>query len=221
MNSIEDVQTLIDTLNSAQPNLTQLRTIAKDYGKNQESADELWKHGERNSRLLALLILDLKAINTRSIEGMIVDIESAAEQDQRQLCDWMIANVIMKKSALKNEAMQWISETSNIKQRVFWSVQARTIKAENQELNMRLLEALETRMANADDMVQETMNWCAAQIGIVDERLRQRCIQLGERLGLYKDYPVSKGCTSPYLPIWIEAIAGKQAIDNQIPNVAS
>jgi hypothetical protein len=69
-----------------------------------------------------LLILDLKAINTHSIEIMIADIEAAEQQDQRQLCDWMIANVIMKKSALKNEAMQWRSEQSIIKQRVFWSV---------------------------------------------------------------------------------------------------
>lgn len=210
MNAIEDAQQLIDRLNSTKPNLTQIRAIAKEYGKNQEIADELWKHGEANARLLALLIVDLKAINTGSIENMISDIESADKQDQGQVCDWMIANVIMKKSSLKNEAMKWLSEESIIKQRVFWSVQARTIKAENQELNRQLLEALEKRMAVADEMVQGMMNWCAAQIGIEDEALRGRCIQLGERLGLYKDYPVSKGCTSPYLPIWIEAMVGRK-----------
>ena len=158
-------------------------------------------------------MLDLKAINTHSIAIMIADIEAAEQQDQRQLCDWMIANVIMKKSALKHEAMQWRSAQSIIKQRVFWSVQARTIKAEHQELNTHLLEALETRMAGAEEMVQEMMNWCAAQIGIEDEVLRGRCIQLGERLALYKDYPVSKGCTSPYLPIWIESAVGKKAME--------
>ena len=142
---------------------------------------------------------------------MIADIEAAEPQDQRQLCDWMIANVIMKKSALKHEAMQWRSEPSIIKQRIFWSVQARTIKAEHQERNTHLLESLETRMAGAEEMVQAVMNWCAAQIGIEDAGLRGRCIELGERLALYKDYPVSKGCISPYLPIWIESVVGKKA----------
>ncbi|MDQ5851771.1 MAG: DNA alkylation repair protein [Chloroflexota bacterium] len=215
MSSIEDAQKLVDKLTtSTKPNLTQLRAIAKAYGKNQETADELWMHGATSSRLLALLVLDLKAMNTRSIERMIADVESAAEQDQRQLCDWLIANVIMTKSALKKEAMTWLSEQSAIKQRVFWSVPARTIKAENQAPHTHVLEVLETRMVSADAMVQETMNWCAAQIGIVDAGLRGRCIQLGERLGLYQDYPVSKGCTSPYLPVWIESVVGKQALGN-------
>ncbi|HEY0602576.1 MAG TPA: DNA alkylation repair protein [Herpetosiphonaceae bacterium] len=214
MNSLEDAQQLIDTLNSTKPNLTQIRAIAKEYGKNQETADELWKQGGTSARLLALLILELKAINTRSVESMIADIESAPPQDQRQLSDWLIANVIMKKSALKNEAMRWRAEPSIIKQRIFWSVQARTIKAEHQELNTQLLESLETSMAGADAMVQEPMNWCAAQIGIEDANLRGRCIQLGERLGLYKDYPVSKGCTSPYLPIWIEAMVARKEIES-------
>jgi 3-methyladenine DNA glycosylase AlkD len=34
-----------------------------------------------------------------------------------------------------------------------------------------LIEALEQDMADADAMLQETMNWCAAQIGIEDEDL--------------------------------------------------
>ncbi len=200
MNAIEQAQQPIDRLNRTQPNLTQIRAIAKEYGKNQDTADELWKQGGNSARLLALLMLDLKAITMPAMEHMIADIEAAAPQDQRQVCDWLIANVIMQKSALKNEAMHWRSEPSLIKQRIFWSVQARTIKAEHQERNTDLLEVLETRMAGADDIVQETMNWCAAQIGIADADLRGRCIQLGERLGLYKDYPVSKGCTSPISP---------------------
>lgn len=100
MNSIDHAQKLLDRLSSTQPNLTQIRAIAKEYGKHQETADELWKHGETNARLLALLNLDLKAMNTHSIERMIAEIASAGEHEQRQVCDWLIANVIMKKSAL-------------------------------------------------------------------------------------------------------------------------
>jgi hypothetical protein len=62
---------------------------------------------------------------------------------------------------------------------------------------------------------RDRLHWCAAQIGIEDEDLRGRCIQLGERLALYKDYPVSKGCTSPYLPIWIGSVVGKKEMGNE------
>lgn len=64
---------------------------------------------------------------------MIADIEKAEEKDQRQLCDWLIANVIIKKAALKREAANWQSAKSVIKQRIIWSLQARTIKVENHE----------------------------------------------------------------------------------------
>jgi 3-methyladenine DNA glycosylase AlkD len=90
-------------------------------------------------------------------------------------------------------------------------VQARSVRAENHALNEQLLAHIEQALAAAGEKVQWNMNWCAAQIGIADERLRGRCIALGERLGLYRDYPVSRGCTSPFLPIWIGSVVGKQA----------
>jgi len=80
----------------------------------------------------------------------------------------------------------------------------------NQKRNVQLLEALEQKMASAHEMVREPMDWCAAQIGIEVESLRGRCLELGETLGLYKDYPVSKGCTSPYLPIRITTLVEKK-----------
>ena len=205
-----DVQRLIDRVDTEKPNLTALRAIATEHGKDHETAEHLWAQGATNLRMLSLLIMDLKAIDRGYLERMIADVETAQEQGQRQVCDWLIAIVIMKKNSLKSEAMNWRAERSIIKQRVYWSVNARTIKAENQELNRQLLEWIEEGLPGAPETIQWNMNWCAAQIGIADEGLRGRCIALGERLGLYKDYPVSRGCTSPYLPLWIGAVVGKK-----------
>ena len=58
-------------------------------------------------------------------------------------------------------------------------------------------------MAAAPPEVQWTMNGCLAGIGIHEPRLRARAVAIGEKLGVYRDYPVSKGCTSPFAPIWI------------------
>ncbi|MFM8449226.1 MAG: DNA alkylation repair protein, partial [Haliscomenobacter sp.] len=35
-------------------------------------------------------------------------------------------------------------------------------------------------------------------------------LEIGTRLGIYRDYPVSKGCTSPYAPIWITEMVKRQ-----------
>lgn len=211
MSSAAEAQALMERLDGKRPLNTEIRAIAKEQGKNPELAAHLWKHGGFGSRMLSLLILDLKAVDVPCIERMIADLESAADaKEQSQLLDWLIANGIMKKAPLKKETAKWRDDASTLKQRVFWSVQARSVRAENRELNEQLLEHIERELAAAGEKVQWNMNWCAAQIGIADERLRGRCIALGERLGLYRDYPVSKGCTSPYLPIWIGSVVGKQ-----------
>ncbi|HEY7922037.1 MAG TPA: DNA alkylation repair protein, partial [Vicinamibacteria bacterium] len=41
-------------------------------------------------------------------------------------------------------------------------------------------------------------------------KLRKRAIAIGETLGIFRDYPVSKGCTSPFAPLWIKAIVSRQ-----------
>lgn len=55
------------------------------------------------------------------------------------------------------------------------------------------------------------MNACLAGIGIHVPRHRRRAIAIGAKLGLYRDYPASKGCTSPFAPIWIDEMVRRQA----------
>ena len=218
MDAIEHAKALISRLSTTKPDLTSIRASAKETGKSQEIAQYLWKHGGTESKLPSLLVLELKATDPGLVETLITDIAAADKADQRQLCDWLMANVLMYKASLKKEALKWISERSSIKRRIFWSVRARSVRTEDHELNQELLGFLEQNMALEEEMVQENMNWCAAQIGIADEKLHSRCVRLRENLGLYKDYPVSKGCTSPYLPIWIESIVGKKSKLNAAPH---
>jgi 3-methyladenine DNA glycosylase AlkD len=65
-------------------------------------------------------------------------------------------------------------------------------------------------MGNADPVVQWTMNSALAEIGIHVPKLRKRAIAIGDTLGVFRDYPVSKGCTSPFAPIWIDAMVRRQ-----------
>ncbi|CAJ38202.1 DNA alkylation repair protein [Methanocella arvoryzae] len=206
----KEVESLVQELKNPKTNLTRIRAIADETGKNTDLADALWATGIIKARLLSLLLFDLKTVDEKRIDSMIADIEKAPEKDQVQLSDWLLSNVIMKKNPLKKQVAGWASENSLIKQRLYWQFRAKTIGAEDKELNLQLLDYLENHIVDAPPLVQWTMNWCIASIGIQDETLRERCIRIGEKNGLYKDYPVSKGCTSPYLPIWINAVVNKK-----------
>ena len=65
-------------------------------------------------------------------------------------------------------------------------------------------------MADAAPETQWTMNICLGEIGINHAKHRKRAIKIGEQIGLYRDYPVSKGCTSPFAPIWINEMVKRQ-----------
>jgi hypothetical protein len=43
-----------------------------------------------------------------------------------------------------------------------------------------------------------------------DPKLRKRAIAIGEKIGLYHDWPVSKGCTPPYVPVWVAFMVKRQ-----------
>ena len=49
-----------------------------------------------------------------------------------------------------------------------------------------------------------------AAIGIHDAKLRKRAVAIGEKIGLYKDWPVSKGCIIPYVPVWVDAMVKRK-----------
>ena len=73
-----------------------------------------------------------------------------------------------------------------------------------------LLNRIESEMKDAAPEVQWMMNSCLAAIGIHFPQHRKRAIAIGETLGIYRDYPVSEGCTSPFAPIWINEMVSRQ-----------
>jgi hypothetical protein len=41
-------------------------------------------------------------------------------------------------------------------------------------------------------------------------KVRKRAIAIGEKIGLFRDWPVAKGCIPPYVPVWVDAIVKRQ-----------
>ncbi len=74
-----------------------------------------------------------------------------------------------------------------------------------------MLHRIEAELAGVSPTVQWTMNFGLAHIGIHVPALRARALEIGERLGVYRDYPCAKGCTSPFAPIWINEMVKRQA----------
>ena len=92
--------------------------------------------------------------------------------------------------------------------RAGWTLTAERVSKSPHGLDLSaLLKRIESEMGNAKPEVQWTINLVLGTIGIHHKKLRKKAIAIGEKLGIYRDFPVSKGCTSPFVPIWIEKLA--------------
>lgn len=189
--------------------LGDLRRIAKKIASNQVLANALWETDVLEARLLALLVLKPETISTDRLESMIHESRGV------QIADWLFTNVIklhpdreIVRSAWMDDPRPWIA-------RAGWGLTAIRIAKEPEGLDLSaLLDRIEATMQSAAPEQQWTMNSCLAALGIHHAHLRERAIRVGENLGVFRDYPVSKGCTSPFAPIWINEIVRRQGIDH-------
>ena len=204
---------IISKLDPEHTKLGDLRKMAKEIKIDHPLAMELWSTGDLLPRLLAILIMDKKKINQEFVDLLDADIQHHEYEQRNQLTDWLLANQLMKNKKTITLLKSWEHSSSAIQRRLFWYYQARlrwtgqTPPANSQDL----LTAIENRMANEKPEVQWAMNFTAAQIGIFESKYRSKCIDIGERLGLYKDEEVAKGCTPNYLPIFIQTQVDKLA----------
>ena len=128
-----------------------------------------------------------------------------------QVADWLDSNVTRKhpeKEALRHE---WLSDTHPWAARAGWSLTAERIGKDPEGLDLPgLLSRIEAELGHAPPEAQWTMNNCLAGIGIHHTEHRDRAIRIGEALGVYRDYPTPKGCTSPFAPAWIAEMVRRQ-----------
>ena len=107
--------------------------------------------------------------------------------------------------------LKWMESDQVMTARAGWSLTAERIAKSPDGLNLSaLLDRIENEMGSAPEMVQWTMNYCLAEIGINFLEYRERALAIGHKLGVFRDYPTSKGCTSPFAPIWITEMVSRQ-----------
>ena len=127
------------------------------------------------------------------------------------VADWLYSYVVAQHPDRESLRQNWMSADDRWAARAGWQLTTSRVAKSPDGLDVAaLLDRIESEMKDAAPEVQWTMNSTLATIGIHFPKLRKRAIAIGEKLGIYRDYPVSKGCTSPFAPIWIEAMVSRQ-----------
>jgi 3-methyladenine DNA glycosylase AlkD len=185
--------------------LGDIRVVAKKIRTDHALALALWDTGNVDAQFLAALLIEPKKLSAEAMDGMVRSISFV------RVADWLNSYVVSNhpdKEALRGK---WMTANDRWAARAGWQLTAGRVAKNPDGLDLpALLNRIESEMAEAVPEVQWTMNNTLANIGIHVPKLRKRAIAVGEKLGIYRDYPVSKGCTSPFAPIWIDYMVSRQ-----------
>ena len=182
-----------------------IRKVAAKIKIDHALAVTLWKTENIDARLLAVLVMKPASLSAADLDRMV------RSANYSWLADWLNAYVVKLHPDKETLRQKWMTAKDPWAARAGWNLTAGRVAKSPDGLDIpALLDRIESEMANAAPPAQWTMNSCLAGIGIHFPAHRKRAIAIGEALGIYRDYPVSKGCTSPFAPIWINAIVRRK-----------
>ena len=182
-----------------------VRKLANKIKTNHELALALWKTGNVDAQFLAALLIKVNLLSADELERMVKSVTWI------WVADWLHSYVVKEHVDKETLRKKWMTSDDRWAARAGWQLTAGRVAKSPDGLDLdALLDRIEREMGAAAAEVQWTMNCCLAEIGIHFPEHRKRAIAIGERLGIYRDYPCSKGCTSPFAPIWINEMVRRQ-----------
>jgi 3-methyladenine DNA glycosylase AlkD len=185
--------------------LGDLRKVAETLKRNRELALELWDTDLHEARLLAVLLLKPADLSATELDRMVRSGSSP------QIADWLNSYIVKEHPEKEKLRQKWMSAKDPWAARAGWALTSGRVARSPEGIDIPgLLDRIEKEMPKADPAEQWTMNSCLANIGIHHPKLRKRALDIGEKHGIYRDYPVSKGCTSPFAPVWINEMVKRQ-----------
>jgi 3-methyladenine DNA glycosylase AlkD len=183
-----------------------IRTLANKLKTNHELALSLWKTGNIDAQFLATLLFKVDQLTADELDRLVRSVTFA------WVAEWFHSYIVKEHADKETLRQKWMADDDRWAARAGWALTAGRVVKSPEGLDLEaLLDRIEKEMGTAATETQWTMNSCLAEIGIHNPKLRKRAIAIGEKLGIYRDYPVSKGCTSPFAPIWINEMVRRQS----------
>jgi 3-methyladenine DNA glycosylase AlkD len=185
--------------------LGDLRKVANKIKFNHQLALELWETENFDAQMLAMLIIKTEKLTADELDSMVRGVKFT------RVADWLNSYVVKLHPDNEMLRQKWMKDKNSMAARAGWNLTTQRIVKNPEMVDIpALLDRIENEMATAAPEAQWTMNFSLAEIGINHPEYRQRAIEIGEKLGIYRNYPVSKGCTSPFAPIWIKELVSRQ-----------
>lgn len=155
-----------------------LRATARQRGRNQIVAEELWRSGLHEARILAALVAEPAACDPALLERWVEDLDSWDVTDQFCL------NLVRRTAEPYRLIAPWCARSETFVRRAGFALIACLAVHDKKAPDSRFLPFLPVIEAAADDrnFVKKAVNWALRQIGKRNWDLNRAAVACAERL---------------------------------------
>jgi 3-methyladenine DNA glycosylase AlkD len=156
-----------------------IRKMGKEIGKNHELAQQLWKSGIHEARILAGLIDDSKLVGEEQMEKWVKDFDSW------DVCDQVCMNLFDKTKYAYKKAMEWSSRKEEFVKRAAFALMASLSvhdkKAKDEDF-IKFLPIIKRESTDERNFVRKAVNWALRQIGKRNSKLQKAAIKTAKEI---------------------------------------
>lgn len=159
--------------------IPELRKIAKKIGKDHEMAQKLWKHGYRETRIIAGIVEDPKLVSAQQMD------EWALAFDTWDICDQCCMNLFRKTPFAYKKIYEWSERDEEFVKRAAFTLTATLAVHDKKAGDKKFEKLLHVIIRESNDernFVKKAINWALRQIGKRNLNLNKKAIQVAEKI---------------------------------------
>jgi 3-methyladenine DNA glycosylase AlkD len=152
----------------------ELRTLAREIGRDHGLAAELWDSGVHEARILASLVDDPALVDEAQFERWALGFDSW------DLCDQVCQNLFRRAGPAWTKAVEWTGREELFVKRAGFALMAGLAVADKRADDARFAAFLGPLAAGADDdrdLVRKGASWALRQMGKRSPGLRARAVE--------------------------------------------
>jgi 3-methyladenine DNA glycosylase AlkD len=156
-----------------------LRNLAKEIGKNQSLALELWNSGIHEARKLASMIAEPHLFSPQQMEDWVRDFDSW------DVCDQVCGDLFDKTPYAYQKALEWCHREQEFVRRAGFVMMAELAVHDKQAVDEQFLPffpLIKQYALDERNFVKKAVNWALRQIGKRNSHLRALAVEWAEAI---------------------------------------
>lgn len=184
-----------------------LGVLKKKIRVDHDLALELWASGNHEARLLATMIADPARLDARVLDAWVKQLDNNPMADA-------FADLASKTSLAWKKMQAWTGASGEWVGRAGWRILTHLANPESQIADAEFdpyLRIIEREIHSRKNYVRGAMNMALVSIGVRNEALRKRALEVAAKIGKVEVDHGETGCKTPDAAAYIEKTMARRA----------